>query len=62
MNAYIKKCDKCKRPLNRGARKKLTILREMVTGFSGTGFALYLCDECADVAEGVLTKWAKEVR
>ena len=42
--------------------KKLTILREMITGFSGTGFALYLCDKCADEAEHVLAMWTKGVR
>ena len=61
MSVYIGECEKCKRPLKRGHRKKLTVQREMITGFSGTGFALYLCDECTDVAEHKLNLWLKGV-
>lgn len=62
MSVYIDRCQKCSRPLRRGHRKKLTTLREMITGFSGTGFAIYLCDECTDAAEHALRMWMKGVR
>lgn len=62
MNAYVNRCEKCKRPLVRGERKKVAILREMGTGFSTDGFSRYLCPHCASVIEAVLSKWLKEVR
>lgn len=57
MNAYITACRKCKRPLKRGERKKLAILREIGTGFSTDGWSHYLCPHCAGVVEEVLDKW-----
>ena len=61
MSVRISNCQKCNRPLERGARRKLAVMSEIKSGyFSCNGFAMYLCPECSRKLIANMKWWCGE--